>query len=144
MAAERGLSFEEVCRLANIDSSWDLSLDRRQVELAAAGNCVLGSRLAIWLLKAADLKVFLDAPAAVRAGRIWEREKDEKKESLEATLARTNERDRRDRERYLKLYGLDHDSFGFADLVIDTSCCDQHGVADLIIEAARLKFKKIE
>jgi cytidylate kinase len=132
MAAERGLSFEEVRERAELDPTWDQYLDRKQVELASAGNCVLGSRLAIWLLGTADLKVFLDAPCEVRAGRIHMREKGD----FATVLARMIERDRRDHERYLRLYGIDNDDFAFADLVIDTSCCDAEGVTERIVQTA--------
>ena len=35
MAEERGVSFEEICRLAEQDDQYDLHLDRHQVELAS-------------------------------------------------------------------------------------------------------------
>jgi len=132
IADERGMDFRRLCDLAEKDSSWDLLLDRRQVELAAAGDCVLGSRLALWLLKDADLKVFLDAPLEVRAGRILLREGGE----YEAVLRETAERDRRDRNRYLKLYGIDNDDFHFVDLTIDTSGLSPDEIVDLIAEKA--------
>ena len=74
MAKERGIPFEQLCLLAENDSQYDRYLDRRQVELALEGSCVLASRLAIWLLERADLKVYLYAAAKVRARRIARRE----------------------------------------------------------------------
>lgn len=47
IANEQGIPFEEVCQLAEEDSSWDRYLDRRQIELAMEQPCVLGSRLAV-------------------------------------------------------------------------------------------------
>jgi cytidylate kinase len=137
MAAERGITFEELCRNAEKDSEYDLYLDRKQVELASKGSCVLGSRLAIWLLKEADLKVYLSAPAEVRARRIADREQI----PFQKSWQRMKERDDRDQQRYLRLYGLDTDDYGFADLVIDTEHYDQLGVVDLILE--RLKEPQI-
>src|SRR6056297_4004390 len=61
MADEKGIDFEEFCRMAEQDFSFDRELDRKQVEMAEEGDCVLGSRLAIWVLDKADLKVYLDA-----------------------------------------------------------------------------------
>ena len=49
LARDRGMTFEEVCRLAETDPQYDLTIDRMQVQLADQGGCVLGSRLAIWL-----------------------------------------------------------------------------------------------
>ena len=73
MAPEMGISFKELCRLAEEDPQYDYKVDETQIAMTEGGNCVLGSRLAIWLCKDADLKVFLTAPSEVRASRIWER-----------------------------------------------------------------------
>ena len=59
MAEQKGIPFNEFCRLVEIDFQYDLELDKKQVELASEPGCVLGSRLAIWLLKDADLKIYL-------------------------------------------------------------------------------------
>lgn len=129
IAEERDLDFKSLCRLAESDTSWDLYLDRRQAELASQGNCVLGSRLAIWLLKDADLKVFLTAPLEVRAGRIHKREGG----SFEDALRETQDRDERDHGRYLKLYGIDNEDFDFADLVIDTAPLSAEEIVERIL-----------
>jgi cytidylate kinase len=131
MAGERGMSFEQLCLLAETDSQYDRHLDRRQVELAMEGSCVLASRLAIWLLDQANLKVYLYASAEVRARRIAERERIPWRKSLRDVEAR----DTRDRNRYLKLYEIDIDDYGFADLVVDTEAGDQYYVVDTIISA---------
>ncbi len=59
MADERGISFEALRQLAEESTAIDMELDKKQVYLAAEGNCVLGSRLAIWMIDKADLKVYL-------------------------------------------------------------------------------------
>ena len=56
IAEEQGISFEEVCRRAQKDYNYDRELDKKQVEMAMEGSCVLGSRLAVWMLKEVDLK----------------------------------------------------------------------------------------
>lgn len=132
IAVERGMDFKELCDLAETDSSWDTLLDKKQIELAAAGDCVLGSRLAIWLLKDADLKIFLEAPLEIRAERIFIREGGD----YETVLRETDERDRRDRNRYLKLYGIDNDKYDFVDMAIDTANLQPEEIVDLIAEKA--------
>jgi cytidylate kinase len=133
LAEERGLELREVLDRAAKDEFWDREVDRRQVLLAReGGGCVLGSRLAIWMLPEADLKVYLRASAQTRARRIMAREGG----SLEEVAAFTGERDRRDRERYLKLYQIDNDDYGFADLVIDTDELKPREIADLIVNRA--------
>ena len=75
MAAERGIDFWDFCKLAEKDFEIDRELDRRQVEMAMKeDNCILGSRLAIWMLKDADLKVYLTASEETRASRVLKRE----------------------------------------------------------------------
>jgi cytidylate kinase len=136
LAEERGLSLEEVLSRAVSDDSWDREVDRRQVYLARMEEgCVLGSRLAIWMLPEADLKVYLRAAPATRARRIMDREGG----SLEDVAAFTAERDRQDRERYLRLYGIDNDDYGFADLVIDTDDLDPSQITGLITAELRRK-----
>ncbi len=137
LAQERGMTFEDVCLLAETDPQYDLAVDRRQVQLAAElaeeGGCVLGSRLAIWLLRDTAFTVYLEAPLAVRAARIAQREG----KLLGDALAETKTRDQRDHDRYARLYGYDVDAYGFAALVVDAEHNDQDAVARLIVERAR-------
>jgi cytidylate kinase len=97
-------------------------------------GCVLGSRLAIWMLKEADLKVYLQASPDVRAERIIKREGG----VLEDVTAFTVGRDRQDKERYKRIYNIDNDDYAFADLIIDT---DHRGIeeiaGEIIYEATR-------
>ena len=131
MAEERGLSFEEMCALAETDDKYDLELDKKQMELALQGNCVLGSRLAIWLLQEkADLTVFLDASLEVRSQRISRREGAATIDAIEKTIAR----DRRDHERYKRIYQINNDNYQFADMVIDSGKYNQFAIADMIIQ----------
>ena len=78
---------------------------------------MLGSRLAIWLLTDADLKVYLAGTPEVRARRIAGREG----VPYATALATMNERDTLDRGRYLALYDIDIDDYRHADLVLDTA-----------------------
>ena len=132
MAVERNMDFWDFCALANRDDNIDKELDRRQVEMAMAEeNCVLGSRLAIWMLKAADFKVYLLASDTERARRITRREGG----TLEQRLAQTQERDGHDTERYGRIYGINNNDTSAADLVIDTEGKSPEQIVDLIIEA---------
>ncbi|MDR2785337.1 MAG: AAA family ATPase [Treponema sp.] len=136
LSEEKGISFAEVLSLAAKDDSWDREVDGRQVALAREnGGCVLGSRLAIWMLEEADLKVYLKARPETRARRIVKREGG----SLEEVASFTAERDRQDRERYLRIYNIDNDDYFFADIVIDTDDMDVDAIVRLIVEAAKEK-----
>lgn len=128
LAAELGMKFEELCNLAEKDPRYDRIIDKRQVELASKEDCVLASRLAIWMMKEAQLKVYLDVPVGIRAQRIHQREGG----SFDKIYAETVERDKRDRKRYLELYGIDNDKYDFVDMVVDASEPDQYRIADMI------------
>ena len=130
LAAERGLTLAEVIENAKTDDSYDKYVDTHQVELARRESCVLGSRLAIWMLTEADLKVYLFASDELRAGRILKREGGD----LEEIKCFTAMRDSEDTRRYQKLYGIDNNAYeGTADLIIDTSKHNPDAIVSLII-----------
>jgi len=136
LAKERGISMEEIITLAAKDDNWDKEVDGRQVELARKeGGCVLGSRLAIWMLPEADLKVFLFARPETRAKRIQEREGG----SLDQILESTAYRDKQDSDRYLRIYNIDNDDYSKADFVIKTDEIHPAEITEMII--AELKKK---
>ncbi len=140
VAEERDLDFKEVCRLAEEDPQWDYLVDENQVAMALEGSSVLGSRLAIWMLKEADLKVFLTASEEVRSERIYHREGGILAQRRQETIRR----DKQDTERYKHLYGIDNNDYGFADLVINTDRLDQYQVAQIIEVAAKLRGAEIQ
>jgi cytidylate kinase len=129
MAEELGMDFDTLHKMASEDPKYDYQLDEKQVALASEGNCVLGSRLAIWLLKEkADITVYLEASEEVRARRIQKREE----KDLDALREHTRRRDARDRDRYIRLYDIDFNDYQFADLIINTEDKDQYEIADMI------------
>jgi cytidylate kinase len=138
MAMEMGISFEEMVELANRHPpEYDIRLDRKLVAMASEPGCVLGSRLAIWLLKDADLKVYLAASPEVRARRIAEREGI----GYDASLKSMMRRDELDYARYRRIYRIDTDSYDFADLIIDTEKMDPRAETRAIVSALAAKKK---
>ena len=134
LAEEKGIDLKTVLELAAKDDWWDIETDKRQIALALEeGGCVLGSRLAIWMLKEADLKVYLHACPKVRAGRIVKREGG----SLDEIAAFTAERDRQDHDRYLRIYNIDTDDCNFVDLYIDTDGITPEQIVELIVQRAK-------
>jgi cytidylate kinase len=90
------------------------------------------------MLRDADLKVFLKASQAVRVKRILRREGGDP-----ATVAAFTEyRDEQDRERYIKIYNIDNDQYGFADLIIKTDGLDPSAIADIIVQEAKARISK--
>ncbi len=131
LAEEKGMDFYEFCRMAEEDPRWDRLVDQRQVEMAREESCVPGSRLAIWMLEEADLKVFLTASPEERARRIQKRDGGD----LQAVMEKTARRDEKDHQRYQKLYGIDNNDYGFADLVINTDRLSPEQVARAVLGA---------
>ncbi len=129
LAAERGMTLAQVIEEAKTDDSYDKTVDTRQVELAQKESCVLGSRLAIWMLKEADLKVYLLASDDTRAKRILNREGGD----LEKIKDFTAMRDREDSARYKKLYNINNNDFDFADIKIDTANYNPEQIVELIL-----------
>lgn len=139
LAQEKGLSLSEILALAAKDDWWDREVDTRQVQMAREnGGCVLGSRLAIWMLPEADLKVFLTASPETRAKRIRGREGG----CLDQTADFTAERDKQDHERYLRIYNINNDDYNFADMIINTDNISPAGVVDQIITELNKKLVK--
>lgn len=130
LAQERGMTLAEVIERAKTDDSFDVAVDTHQVELAMQGSCVLGSRLAIWMLKEADVKVYLVASDDTRAKRILNREGGD----LEEIKRFTAFRDSQDSARYMRLYKIDNSEYEFADLKIDTATRTPEMIVDLILD----------
>lgn len=140
LAEERGVDFWTFCEMAEKDDNIDRELDRRMVAMAMdTDNSILGSRLAIWNMKDADLKVYLTASDEERARRICRREGG----TFEGHLEQTRRRDANDTARYKRIYGIDNNDTSVADLVIDTEGRTPIEIVDIILNAAyNLKASK--
>lgn len=131
VAKEKNISFEEVCKKAENDSWWDRYVDERQRSLSKKQSCVVGSRLAIWFLDHADIKIYLHADEHVRARNIQQREGG----SFEQSLRETTNRDRSDAERYKKLYDIDISHYeNVCDIVVNTQNKDKKAIVEEILQ----------
>lgn len=130
LAAEKNMTLAQVIEAAKNDDSYDKYVDKHQVELALKESCVLGSRLAIWMLKEADLKVYLFASDETRANRVFNREGGD----LQQIKDFTDMRDREDTGRYKEFYGIDNNDYSFADIVIDVNDKTPEEIVNIIIE----------
>ncbi|WP_254832123.1 (d)CMP kinase [Haloglomus salinum] len=126
LADERGMTPLELNRAAEEDDAIDRDLDRRLRETASErDDLVLESRLAGWMAgEHADFKMWLNAPLAVRAQRIAEREDKAVERAREETRARAES----EASRYREYYGIDIEDLSIYDLVLNTSRLDPDGV----------------
>ena len=118
LAAERGYSPVEFNELAEDDDQIDRDLDRRLQQIATERDDVLlESRLAGWLAADhADIKIWLDAPKAVRAERIADREN----KSVDRALEETKRREQSEALRYSEYYNIDIADLTIYDLTYNT------------------------
>ncbi len=119
-AAERGLSLAAFAALAEADDSIDRALDDRLTERARAGEVLLESRLAGWLVTRAELpalRVWIHCDEQERARRVAEREGHDPAEAL----AHNRDREHSERVRYLGYYGIDLADLSVYDLVLDST-----------------------
>ena len=130
LAAEKNMTLAQVIEAAKNDDSYDKYVDKHQVELALAEPCVLGSRLAIWMLKEADLKVYLYASDETRARRVYNREGGD----LQAIKDFTAMRDREDTGRYKVFYGIDNNDYSFVDIIIDVNDKTPEEIVNIILD----------
>ncbi|NJE61662.1 (d)CMP kinase [Thermococcus sp. 21S7] len=128
MAKEMGMSLEEFQEYAELHPEIDREVDRRQVEAAKECNVVIEGRLAGWMVKDADLKIWLDAPIMERARRVARREG----VSVEEAFVGIAEREKGNRKRYLNLYGIDIDDKSIYDLIINTAKWGPDGVFEIV------------
>jgi CMP/dCMP kinase len=135
LAADIGVSFEEIHERSQQNRTFDYLTDLNQIRLSLQPKVVVGSRLAAWLVNA-DLRVWLQASLEERAKRIFRREVD-KGLTYEYVLYRTLQRDEQNRKRYLQLYGLDSNDRSDFDIIINTEKLTAEQVSSLIIAAAR-------
>ncbi|MCS7104494.1 MAG: AAA family ATPase [Thermofilaceae archaeon] len=139
IAEERNIDLIELHKVAELDDSIDLEVDRRAAEEAKRGGVVIEGHLAAWVLKdLADLKILLTAPLSVRADRIAKREQ----KSLEDALREVKAREESNRMRALKYYNIDIEDLSGIDLIINTSILDIEGI-NKILEVFVTEYLKI-
>ena len=129
LAEENDISLNQQIAEADTSDSIDRALDDRLQSIAEKWGAadkpfILESRLAGWLAgEHADLRIWLDAPEAVRLDRI---------DGRAETEAEMRVREVSEAGRYQSYYDIDVDDREFYDLQINTARWDKEGVFDLI------------
>lgn len=135
LADERGYTLEEFNRVVESTPEVDRDIDRRLRRFARErDDLVLESRLAGWLAaEEAELRIRLDAPFALRAERVADRED----VSVEQASEDLRARERSERKRYADLYGVDDADASVYDLLVDTARWDEEATISLVTTAVR-------
>jgi cytidylate kinase len=140
LARERNLSLEAFSSLAATDSEIDKLIDERTITEARKGGIVIDAQLGAWMVKdLADVKILMIAPDEVRFKRIAQRDGT----LLEHAKTETLTRERIQKQRYKRYYGIDVDDLSIYDIKIDTSLYSVEQTKSLVIaEIRRLLAKK--
>jgi len=119
LAEKEGISLLEFQKKAEKDPDIDKKFDEYLKEEAEKGDCIFTTWLSPWMVKS-DLKVNVFAPFDIRAERLAKRDGI----SVEDARKHIEEREKENRERWKKLYGID---------IFDTS------IFDVCLSSARFK-----
>ncbi len=133
LAREKGMDLNDFGRYAMAHPEVDQELDRRQVELGRRGKVILEGRLSGHVLKRAGvacLAVLLEAPLDVRVCRVAGRDSQPSAEAMAVTL----EREELERQRYIKIYGIDLNDRSVYDMVVDSSKYNPGQILAMILE----------
>jgi len=117
LAREKGVSLEELSKQAADSPDIDRVIDERSASEAAKGDAVIEGQLAAWMAKdLAQVRIYLKAPDEERIARIANRDH----LHYEAARRQTLERERIQRERYRRYYGVNIDDLSLYNIIIDT------------------------
>ena len=135
LAVDEGLSLAELGQRAEADGHIDRQLDARMVEFARREtHLIMEGRLTGWMAQRYHLpafKVWCEAPRAVRAGRVGERDQ-QQREQAERDIA---VRERSEYQRYARHHQIDLDDLSVYDLVLDTAARSPDEVVAAILKA---------
>ncbi|MCC7265000.1 MAG: AAA family ATPase [Candidatus Latescibacteria bacterium] len=135
LAADQGVSLAEMGRRAEADAQVDRELDGRMVDFARQeANLIMEGRLTGWMALRQGLpafKVWCQAPLAVRAGRVGQRDQ----QTAEQAAGDIAVREWSEHQRYARHHQIDLDDLSIYDLVLDTAAHDPETVVAQILAA---------
>lgn len=134
LAFEKGMSLEEFSKHAELNPEIDILVDKVQREMAEKEkDAIIEGRLSGWMIKNAELKVYIFADAEVRYSRIAKREGKDLSVVRKETLLREEVEIRR----YQKFYGIDIEDWRIYDLIINSNRMSPEKIAEIIITALK-------
>jgi cytidylate kinase len=137
MAEQRGLSMEEMSKLAEENCDFDIYLDERAKEESAKGGVVIDATLAAWVATNPDLKIYLWAEFDDCVQRIAYREG----RPLEEVVRETKIRELSEKDRFQKYYQIDIDDLSVYDVVLNTSLFSLEATSQILRKIV-LEYKK--
>lgn len=121
VAKERGITIAELGELEKTDPSIDKMIDDKQVQLGKnQNNFVIDAWLAPKFIPHA-IKIFFDADIKERARRIKESRGDKEFSNIQETIEITKQREKTNRERWIKFYNYDYLDKKNFDFIVNTT-----------------------
>ena len=137
LGAEKGYKLDQFSKMAEAEAEFDRWVDAKQQEEAdKRDNVIVEGRLSGYIIRDADLRIWLKAPAEIRAQRIAAREGI----TSEAALSGMRVRERSERARYMSYYEIDLKDLTVYDLIIDTSRWNEDATVGIITIAVAMRI----
>ncbi len=135
IANEKGIDIVELSKVESKDDSYDRMIDEKQVRIGKEKkDFVIDTWLGAKFIPDA-FKVFIDAGLDIRAGRRLHHQRPEDDyDDLETIKAKMAEREKNNRERWIRYYGFDYTKESNYDLFIDSSRLSPKEVVSKILE----------
>ncbi len=125
LAAERGVTLDQLSRTFEDDDSFDRELDKIQTERSKETNKgIFEGRVAWYFVENPQVKIFLKVDPLVAAERLWQDKNNPLRDtynSIDEILVADEARKQSEEARYQKFYGISAYDLSNFDLVIDTS-----------------------
>ena len=138
-ARKLGIPLMEYQEYAKKKVSIDKEFDDMVVDETKKEDCVTSTWLGPWLVKDADLKIWLDGSPDARARRISGRDG----MTLAEAMDHVRKRDAHNRARYKRLYNVDiFEDRSVFDLIINTETFMPENSASIIEAAIKGKFEE--
>ncbi len=134
IAEERGMTLEELTKLAGRDPEVDRAIDEMVKREAEEGDVVLDGLLVAWMAgDRADIRIFLTAPLEERARRIAMRDG----KGFEESLRETRFREEAEADRFRRYYGIDVHDLSIYDVVLNTALMPLQSNVKILKEIVR-------
>ena len=138
LAKEHNMGLAEFGLLAQENPAFDKMIDSRQKEIAEQqDNIIVEGRLSGWMVKDADLKIWLYAPIGCRIKRIVFRDQIVDEKTAERI---TIEREACEAARYRSYYNIDISDLSIYQIILNSEHWRVEGLGS-IIDAAIMQIK---
>ena len=130
LAREHNMGLAEFGRLAEENPEFDTMIDARQKEIAAGrDNIIIEGRLSGWMVRDADLRIWLFAPIGCRINRIVFRDQmADDKTAEQATI----EREKCEAARYRNYYSIDISDLSIYQIILNSEHWGVEGLGAII------------